>query len=132
VNSCLLATFITRGELLNTITLIQDAYNIVNGRIFVLQESYAEQNLILTYNVEMDKKVVFDQIIANTIRVHRKKDTNTLYSVNALNELVKLQNNGVLDKNFIIDWSGYTNCILTVKNGSLKNTKTKLERIIKI
>ncbi len=132
MNSCLLATFITRGELLNTITLIQDAYNIVNGRIFVLQESYAEQNLILTYNVEMDKKVVFDQIIANTIRVHRKKDTNTLYSVNALNELVKLQNNGVLDKNFIIDWSGYTNCILTVKNGSLKNTKTKLERIIKI
>ncbi len=132
MNSCLLATFITRGELLNTITLIQDAYNIVNGCIFVLQESYAEQNLILTYNVEMDKKVVFDQIIANTIRVHRKKDTNTLYSVNALNELVKLQNNGVLDKNFIIDWSGYTNCILTVKNGSLKNTKTKLERIIKI
>ena len=132
MNSCLLATFITRGELLNTITLIQDAYNIVNGRIFVLQESYAEQNLILTYNVEMDKKVVFDQLIANTIRVHRKKDTNTLYSVNALNELVKLQNNGVLDKNFIIDWSGYTNCILTVKNGSLKNTKTKLERIIKI
>ena len=132
MNSCLLATFITRGELLNTITLIQDAYNIINGRIFVLQESLAEQNLILTYNVEMDKKVVFDQIIANTIRVHRKKDTNTLYSVNALNELVKLQNNGVLDKNFIIDWSGYTNCILTVKNGSLKNTKTKLERIIKI
>ena len=132
MNSCLLATFITRGELLNTITLIQDAYNIVNGHIFVLQESYAEQNLILTYNVEMGRKVVFDQIIANTIRVHRKKDTNTLYSVNALNELVKLQNNGVLDKNFIIDWSDYTNCILTVKNGSLKNTKTKLERIIKI
>ena len=132
MNSYLLATFITRGELLNTVTLIQDAYNIVNGRIFVLQEALAEQNLILTYNAEINKKVVFDQIIANTIRVHRKKDTNTLYSVNALNELVKLQNKGVLDKNFIIDWSNYVNCILTVKNESLKNTKTKLERIIKI
>tara|TARA_R110000824_G_scaffold41627_9_gene123656 strand:- start:8552 stop:8950 length:399 start_codon:yes stop_codon:yes gene_type:complete len=132
MNSCLLATFITRSELLNTIALIQEAYVILNDRIFVLREIAAEQNLILTYNIEINKSVIFDQVVVNTIRVHRKKDTNTLYSVNALNEVVKLQNNGILDKNFMIDWTEYSNCILTVKNDILKRTQTKLERIIKI
>ena len=131
MNSYLLATFILRSELLNTITLIQDVYSILNNRIFVLKEVEVEQNLILTYNIEVNKKVIFDQIIVNTIRVHLKKETNTLYSVNALNEIVKLQNNGILDKNFMINWEEYKNCILTIKNGSLKKTMTKLERIIK-
>jgi len=132
MNSCLLATFILRSDLLNTVSLIHETYSIINNQIFVLQDVAADQNLILTYNVEVNKKVIFDQIIVNTIRVHRKKDTNTLYSVNALNEIVKLQNNGILDKSFIIDWTNYTSCILTVNNRLLKKTKTKLERIIKI
>jgi|TARA_Y100000310_G_scaffold331755_1_gene405922 hypothetical protein len=132
MNSCLLATFILRSKLLNTVSLIHETYSIISNQIFVLQDTFADQNLILTYNVEINKKVIFDQIIVNTIRVHRKKDTNTLYSVNALNEIVKLQNNGILDKSFIIDWTDYTSCILTVNNGLLKKTKTKLERIIKI
>ena len=132
MNSCLLATFILRSKLLNTVSLIHETYSIISNQIFVLQDTFADQNLILTYNVEINKKVIFDQIIVNTIRVHRKKDTNTLYSVNALNEIVKLQNNGILDKNFMINWEEYRNCILTIKNRSLKKTKTKLERIIKI
>tara|TARA_Y100000034_G_C6730631_1_gene323634 strand:+ start:142 stop:540 length:399 start_codon:yes stop_codon:yes gene_type:complete len=131
MNSCLLATFILRSKLLNTVSLIHETYSIISNQIFVLQDTFADQNLILTYNVEINKKVIFDQIIVNTIRVHRKKDTNTLYSVNALNEIVKLQNNGILDKNFMINWEEYRNCILTIKNRSLKKTMTKLERIIK-
>jgi hypothetical protein len=33
----------------------------------------------------------------NTILVHRKKETNTLYTINALNELIKKLNGGVVD-----------------------------------
>ena len=130
MNSCLLATFILRNDLLNTVSLIVEAYAVVGNRIFVLKEKETEQNLILTYNIEINEKIIFDQIIVNTIRIHRKKDTNTLYSVNALNEIVKLQNNNKLDKNFIIDWNKYHNCILTIKKGLLKKINTKLERII--
>jgi len=102
----------------------------MNNRVFVLYDTDNKANLILSYNIEVDEQISFDQVLFNTIRVHRKKDTNTLYSLNALNEIVKLQNNGQLDKSFIIDWTLYRNCIVTVKDGKLKQINTKLEQII--
>jgi len=38
--------------------------------------------------------------VKNTISLHRKKITNTLYTINALNELIKTINNGVLDTKY--------------------------------
>jgi hypothetical protein len=47
---------------------------------------------MLTYNVDLgNTKGEF--AIGNTILVHRKKQTNTLYTINALNELIKSLNN---------------------------------------
>ena len=34
-------------------------------------------------------KVIYQILPENTILVHRKKETNTLYTINALNELIK-------------------------------------------
>jgi len=48
----------------------------------------------------------------DTISINRKKESNTLYSINALNALISHLNNGVLDKSFIIDWSNYKNTLL--------------------
>ena len=48
----------------------------------------------------------------NTIMIHRKKETNTLYTVNALNAIIKKTNNGVLDKKFIINWPLYENSLM--------------------
>jgi len=54
----------------------------------------------------------------NTISIHRKKETNTLYTVNALNEVIRRVNNGVLDKTYQLDWSHYQNSfILTDDSG---------------
>jgi hypothetical protein len=48
----------------------------------------------------------------NTISVHRKKETNTLYTVNALNEIIQRLNNGVLDKTYQLEWYNYQNSLL--------------------
>ena len=128
----LLASFIIRNELLSSVSLIQEYYKIIGQRIFVLTDIEEGLNLILTYNIEVDTKISFDQVITNTIRVHRKKETNTLYSLNALNKIVKAQNHGKLDSSFIIDWNAYQNCVLTVRNGETKKIDTKLEQIINL
>jgi len=126
----LLASFINRDELLSSIELIQQYFMLNNKRLFILKNTDNDSKLILTYNIEVDEHLAFDQVISHTIRVHRKKETNTLYSLNALNDIIKLQNNDRLDPSFIIDWSEYQNCILTVRDNTLNRINTKLEQIM--
>ena len=57
----------------------------------------------------------------DTITINRKKDTETLYSINALNTLIKDQNNGVLDKSYRVDWAQFkNNLLLTDRDGSFR------------
>ena len=70
--------------------------------------------------------------IENTILVHRKKETNTLYTINALNTLIKQLNEGVLDTSFKVNWEEYKNCILLTKGDELKRVNTKLHKIIEV
>jgi hypothetical protein len=75
--------------------------------------------------------VQFDRHISGTVNLHRKKETNTLYTLNALNEIVKTENNGILDKKFQINWLEYTNCILiTQRSKGLIKIETELEKIL--
>ena len=69
-------------------------------------------------------------MVGNTILVHRKKQTNTLYTINALNELIKSLNNGVLDKKFPIEWENYQNCILLIQTDGFNRIDTKIKEII--
>ena len=73
-----------------------------------------------------------DSMMDNTILVHRKKQTNTLYTINALNELIKSLNNGVLDKRFPIEWNNYKNCILLVQTEGFNKIDTKVKEIINL
>jgi hypothetical protein len=41
-----------------------------------------------------------------------------LYTINALNSLIKSINNGVLDKNLQIDWDNYKDKLLIIKKTS--------------
>ena len=68
----------------------------------------------------------------STISIHRKKHTNTLYTINAINELIKSANNGVLDKSFRINWENYRNQLLIGSLNGLKVVNTKLFKIINL
>jgi len=124
----LFCTFAQEDELDNIVSEINRRYTIQFGKIFILY-SKSNQEYICTYNVDMVNVFNF---IENTILVHRKKETNTLYTINALNTLIKQLNEGVLDTTFKVDWEEYKNCILLTKGDELKRVNTKLHKIIEV
>lgn len=124
----LFCTFTPVEDLENTLENLQSRYTILFNKIFVLKVE--DQNeYVCTYNIEPALMRTFPD---NTILVHRKKESNTLYTINALNELIKVLNNGVLDKHFKIYWNKYRNCILLTKGNELKKLNTTLHKIVQI
>jgi|TARA_R100000027_G_scaffold64730_1_gene58537 hypothetical protein len=103
----LLCTFAHQSDL-NIITdYIQQSYTIPEHRIFVFSNSDRPEQLYCTYNADAS-----EMRGQNTISIHRKKETNTLYTVNALNAIIRRVNNGVLDKTYQVDWSMYRNSFI--------------------
>ena len=88
-----------------------------------------DRELLCTYNADFDPK---NETLRNTISIHRKKHTNTLYTINALNALIKSLNNGILDTNFRITWLDYKNSILLIQSNDLNIIQTKIHRIINL
>ena len=84
---------------------------------------------VVTYNVDQGN---INDIPDNTILVHRKKDSNTLYTINALNELIKKLNGGVVDTNYPVNWQHYRNCILLTQHNEIKQLNTKIFKIVEL
>lgn len=70
--------------------------------------------------------------LPKSIMVHRKKESNTIYTINALNELIMQINNGVLDKSYSIDWERYRNSILLKKQDGLKILKLEVVNVYSV
>jgi hypothetical protein len=124
----LFCTFATEETLEPVLENIQERYKIIYNKIFVLY-SKSLNEYICTYNVDFGNVGTF---IDNTILVHRKKESNTLYTINALNTLIKELNEGVLDTSYRINWSDFRNCVLLTKGPELKRINTKLFKIIEL
>jgi hypothetical protein len=126
MNQKLFCTFTTPETLHLTLEHIVASYSIVYNKIFVLKTR--EQNeMVITYNIDPTNINTFPE---DTILVHRKKESNTLYTINALNMLVMELNNGVLDKRFMVNWPDYRNTILLTKGNELKKLQTSLFRVV--
>ena len=130
MNNKLYCTFTTPDNITSITEEIEKSYVILFNKIFVL-ESLDGEKIMLTYNVDMGNSKV-SNIIDNTILVHRKKQTNTLYTINALNELIKSLNNGYLDKTYAINWDDYKNCILLIQADGFNKINTKIREIINL
>lgn len=125
----LFCTFSPKDRLDETLNLIQGEYSIMYGKIFVL-ESVDSEELLCTYNIEIEGSTT--RVLPNTILLHRKKETNTLYTINSLNLLIKTLNEGVLDTSFRINWHDYKNTVLLSQGDELKKLSTKIHRIVNI
>ena len=125
--SQLLCSFTKIDDLKITCDRIKEKYDIVLNKIFVLENVNDPSELILTYNVV---NVDLNNILEYTISVHRKKQTNTIYTINALNKLIISENNGILDKKFKVDWSKLQDTILVTAYGKLKKIPTRIKEII--
>jgi hypothetical protein len=122
----LLCTFAHRKDLDLIIDYISKSYTISEKRMFVFSNAEKSSELYVTYNVEPDdyKKT------PNTIMIHRKKETNTLYTVNALNAIIRKSNNGVLDKKFVINWQIYDNSLMLTDGDDVRHIHLDLYKRI--
>ena len=124
----LICVFSTEDLIDNSIEMIDKTYEVVYKRIFILSIQDSPE-LICSFNVE--KGNTRKQLPAAML-VHRKKETNTMYTINSLNALIRQENNGVLDTKFSVDWSKYTNALLVTSNNELKVLHTKVYQIINL
>ena len=124
----LICLFTTEDTLDHTTVMITKTYEVVYKRVFVLSIDASEE-YICSFNVE---KGNHRKQLPGAMLVHRKKDSNTLYTINSLNALIKSENNGVLDLKFPVNWNKYSNSLLVTSNNELKVLKTKVYQIINL
>ena len=109
----LLCTFTTKEKLQTTLQEIRETYHIVYNYIYVLQNKSDLDELFVTYNIDTAFKPDKPLDILN------------------LNELVKEENNGVLDKSFAIDWEKFKNSIIVTNVEGTKKINTRVFDVIK-
>lgn len=125
----LLCTFTNTKVLSKTIDKIIDAYDILYNKVFILKNTGDVRELMCTYNIDANENT---KTLQDTISLHRKKQTNTLYTINALNECIKIVNNGVLDTTYQLDWENYRDSILLTNDTGLRRIDTEVQEIIYI
>jgi hypothetical protein len=126
----LFATFSKKEDIDKTIEVIATRYTILFNKIFIL-ESKDSDEFICTYNIDPGNMST-TSVLPNTILLHRKKESNSLYTINALNTLVKTLNNGVIDPYYKIEWADYKNTILLTNGPDLRKLETTIYKIVNL
>ena len=125
----LLCTFTDTDQLTETINTIIQAYEVVFNKIYVFEDKNSKEELACTYNVDV---VNLGSILPGTISLHRKKHSNTLYTINALNEVIADLNNGVVDSKFVVPWENFKNTLLVTNADGLNRISTRIFKIFEI
>jgi len=123
----LFCTFSPKSKLEEVLDTIKSEYVIMYDKIFVL-ESEDSDEFLCTYNIEVQSTNT--RVLPNTILLHRKKENNTLYTINSLNLLIKSLNEGILDTSFRVEWQNYRNTVLLTQGDDLRKLSTKIHKIV--
>lgn len=106
----LLCTFSLVSSFKNTIEEIKKFYVVANNKFFIFLNVNNPKEIFITYNI-LNVGREFPKF-PNTISIHRKKLSNTLYTLNAMNQIIKDENGGVFDKNYSVNWELYSNSLI--------------------
>jgi hypothetical protein len=130
----LLASFFsaeTEEEILEEVQAIADNLQLTNKFIFLFEDKETPSKKILTYNAVAEKGKRFNPRLF-TMRVHRKKQTNTLYTINGLNLAIAAEHEGATGRHLKLNWEDYRETILLSVNRELKVQPIKVVQIFKI
>jgi hypothetical protein len=125
----LLCTFSNSSQYTDALKEIPNQYTLIDNKIFIFANENNLRELYLTFNVEKREQI---NRYKGTISIHRKKQTNTLYTLNAMNKLIADENNGVFDKSFQLNWDLYKNSIILTNEIGVKIVSLKLFSISEI
>ena len=120
----LLMSFSSEDEYKTHLQVIREIYR-PDSSLFVLQNCDNDNEIFITFNTEYNFKT------PGIIKIHKKRETNTLFSVDSINEL-SIRANGKIDKEWIPNWEQYRNSLLLMRDGELCVIPTKLKEIIKL
>jgi hypothetical protein len=120
----LLMCFSSTEDYRNKLQEIREVFR-PESSIFVIQNRYDDNEIFLTFNTEYNFK------IGGCIKINKVKRSNTLFSIDAINEL-SIRENGKIDKDWIPNWNEFENCLLLMRNGELAVIPTKIKEIIKL
>lgn len=124
----LLCTFSFKSDFKNTINEIKKHYSVSNNKFFVFFNVNSPDEVFITYNIMCEKRE-FPKF-PNTISIHRKKQTNTLYTLNSMNQIIKDENGGIFDKTFSVNWSLYSDSLIITSSPSIKIIPIEILEII--
>ena len=124
----LLCTFTVPTEYKLLVEHVKTFYTLSNNKVFVFNNEKNNNELYLTYNIVYTESA--SKKLPNTISIHRKKQTNTLYTLNAMNRLITEENNGTFDKTFQLNWEYYKNSLIITNEVSVKIISLKIFDII--
>ena len=130
----LLASFLMTDDeqkIQEEVEFIVNNIEITNNLIFLLEDKDNPEKKIITYNAVVEKGKPFNPRLF-TMRMHRKKQTNTLYTINALNAAVASQHDGKIGRDLKLDWTQYENSILLTSGKELKAHPVEVSKIFKI
>ena len=123
----LFCSFTPKERLEERLAEINSEYKILYSKIFVLASPESDEYMC-TYNIEVEGYET--RMLNNTILLHRKKETNTLYTINALNTLIMTLNNGMMDNKFPINWPEYKNSVLLTQGAEFRKLNTLVHKIV--
>jgi hypothetical protein len=125
----LLCTFSNSSQYTDVLNEIPQQYKLIDNKIFIFANENNLRELYLTFNVEKREQI---NRYKGTISIHRKKQTNTLYTLNAMNKLIADENGGVFDKSFQLNWDYYKNSIILTNEIGVKIVPLKLFSISEV
>ena len=123
----LLCTFTHKSYVLATLKSIVETYIVLYNKVFIYENMENRQQFLCTYNTAGLQCA--RSYMPSTISVHRKKESNTFFTINALNELIKENNNGVLDKDYKLNWPVYSDTAVIITDGQLQKIRIKYREV---
>jgi len=126
-NRQLVCTFATQNQLLTTMRSILSSFDIMYNRVYIFENVEDRNDVLYTYNIRGVKQG--QRFLPNTISIHRKKQSNTFYTINALNNLIQEINNGVLDKEYAVEWDNYRDMAIIINDDMLKKIKLRMKEV---
>ena len=127
----LMCSFVIKKRLKEFIKFLLE--NNITNKVFILKTEKPTV-VLFTYNIlkEVDLSNLKDYGCLNSISIQRNKDSNTLYSINALNMV--LENIRMITeedkKDIKINWKEYESCLLITADNKINKINTKILKIL--
>jgi hypothetical protein len=121
-------------QIMTEVNYIIENLNLSNKYLFLFRYQEDPLQYLLTYNIitkpSGGSKSLHPYLF--TLRVHRKKQTNTLYTINGLNAAVAAEHNGKTGKDLRLEWDKYKNMILLTRGKKLQAHPLEVVRIYQL